>query len=234
MSSSGRSTGRKGRRKKAVRKPPPHWRKYLTQAELELPPPTAGTLACDSDDDNDGFDDPASPALAWWQTRPVVAGLAIACVASLALAAASMMSAARDRESARIAAEREQTLTLRAINNVRALRLAPNPRSWSASPDATLAWPEPPQLLELHLPVGYSEFLAFAVHIDKVDHGRVLVVERIAPDSNKELRLSLNSSAFGPGEYRLRLQGYTWRGDRVDVGWARLLVTDPRATASRR
>ncbi len=29
-------------RKKAVRKPPPHWRKYLTQAELELPPPTDG------------------------------------------------------------------------------------------------------------------------------------------------------------------------------------------------
>ena len=83
-------------------------------------------------------------------------------------------------------------------------------------------------MLELHLPVGYSEFLTFAVTVDKVDHGRVLVVERMAPDSNKELLLSLNSSAFGPGEYRLRLQGYTWRGDRVDVGWVRLQVTDPR------
>jgi hypothetical protein len=76
--------------------------------------------------------------------------------------------------------------------------------------------------------VGYSPFPAFAVIVDKVDHGRVLVVERMAPDSNKELRLSLNSSAFGPGEYRLRLQGYAWRGDRVDVGWVRLQVTDPR------
>jgi hypothetical protein len=111
---------------------------------------------------------------------------------------------------------------------VRTLRIAPNPRSWSARPDLTLAWPEPPQLLELRLAVGYSPFPAFAVIVDKVDHGRVLVVERMAPDSNKELRLSLNSSAFGPGEYRLRLQGYTWRGDRVDVGWVRLQVTDPR------
>ena len=92
----------------------------------------------------------------------------------------------------------------------------------------TLAWPEPPQLLELRLAVGYSPFLTFAVIVDKVDHGRVLVAGRLTPDSNKELRLSLNSSAFGPGEYRLRLQGYTWRGDRVDVGWVRLLVTDPR------
>jgi hypothetical protein len=233
MSSSGRPTGRKGRRK-AVRKPPPHWRKYLTQAELELPPPTAGTQAYAADDGSDEFEYTEPPELAWWQTRPVVAGLAFACFALLALAVTSMLGASRDRESARVAAEREKTLTLRAINSVRALRIAPNPRSWSASPDATLAWPEPPQLLELHLPVSYSEFLTFAVTIEKVDHGRVLVVERIAPDSNKELLLSLNSSAFGPGEYRLRLQGYTWRGDRVDVAWVRLLVTDPRATASRR
>jgi len=227
MSSSGRPPGRKGRRK-AVRKPPPHWRKYLTQAELELPPPPAGTSAGDSDDDRDEFEYAEPPELAWWQTRPVVASLAVVCVALLALAIGSLVSASRDRESARVAAEREKTLTLRAINSVRALRIAPNTRSWSASPDATLAWPEPPQLLELHLPVSYSEFLTFALTLDKVDHGRVLVVERIAPDSNKELRLSLNSSALGPGEYRLRLQGYTWRGDRVDVGWVRLHVTDPR------
>jgi hypothetical protein len=227
MSSSGRPTGRKGRRK-AVRKPPPHWRKYLTQAELELPPPPPGSSAHDSDDDRDEFEYPEPPVLEWWQTRPVVAGLGVVCVAALALAVAALVSASRDRESARVAAEREQTLTLRAINSVRALRIAPNPRSWSASPDATLAWPEPPQLLELHLPVSYSEFLTFAVTIDKVDHGRVMVVERMTPDSNKELLLSLNSSAFGPGEYRLRLQGYTWRGDRVDVGWVRLQVTDPR------
>lgn len=227
MSSSGRPTGRKGRRK-AARKPPPHWRKYLTQAELELPPPPGGTSGRDSEDGDDEFEYAGVPALAWWQTRPFVAGLAVACVALLVLTAISVMSASRDRAAARVASAREQILTLRAINSVRVLRIAPNPRSWSASPDLALAWPEPPQLFELHLPVGYSPFLAFAVVVDKVDHGRVLVVERMTPDSNKELRLSLNSSAFGPGEYRLRLQGYTWRGDRVDVGWVRLQVTDPR------
>jgi hypothetical protein len=227
MSSGGRPTGRKGRRK-AVRKPPPHWRKHLTQAELELPPPVAGAPSDDPDDRSEECEYAEPPELAWWQTKPFVAGLAIACVALTVLAVTSMMHAARDREAARVASVREQTLTLRAINSVRTLRIAPNPRSWSASPDLTLAWPEPPQLLELHLPVGYSNFQTFAVNIDKVDHGRVLVVERIAPDSNRELLLSLNSSAFGPGEYRLRLQGYTWRGDRVDVGWVRMQVVDPR------
>ncbi|MBP7607927.1 MAG: hypothetical protein KA760_00430 [Steroidobacteraceae bacterium] len=227
MSSSGRPTGRKGRRK-AVRKPPPHWRKFLTQAELELPPPAGGAPASDSDDRTDEFDYAEPSELAWWQTRPFVAGLTVACIALAVLAVTSMMNASRDREAARAAAEREQTLTLRAINSVRSLRITPNPRSWSGAPDLTLDWPEPPQLLELRLAVGYSPFLTFAVIVDKVDHGRVLVAERLTPDSNKELRLSLNSSAFGPGEYRLRLQGYTWRGDRVDVGWVRLLVTDPR------
>ncbi len=227
MSSSGRPPGRKGRRK-AVRKPPPHWRKYLTQAELELPPPSTAAPTGVSDESSDEFDDLEPPELEWWQTRLFVVGLAAACVALLVLAVASMMSASRERDAAGVAALREKTLTLRAINSVRALRIAPNPRSWSASPDATLAWPEPPQMLELHLPVSYSEFLTFALTLDKVDHGRVLVVERMTPDSNKELLLSLNSSAFGPGEYRLRLQGYTWRGDRVDAGWVRLQVTDPR------
>jgi len=227
MSSSGRPTGRKGRRK-AVRKPPPQWRRYLTQAELELPPPAGGVPANDADDRGDEFEYAEPPELAWWQTRPFVAGLAVVCLALAVLAVTSMMNASRQREAARVAAAREQTLTLRAINSVRTLRITPNPRSWSAAPDLTLAWPEPPQLLELRLAVGYSTFLAFAVIVDKVDHGRVLVAERMTPNSSKELLLSLNSSAFGPGEYRLRLQGYTWRGDRVDVGWVRLQVTDPR------
>ena len=26
------------------------------------------------------------------------------------------------------------------------------------------------------------------------------------------------------GEYRIRVQGYTWKGQRVDVGWVRLVV----------
>ncbi len=227
MSSSGQPTGRKSRRK-AVRKPPPHWRKFLTQAELELPPPADGAPAGAAGNRDDELEDVEPPELAWWQARTVVASLAATCVILALLTITSLMTASREREAAREAAAREQTLTLRAINSVRTLRITPNPRSWSAAPDVTLAWPEPPQLLELRLAVGYSTFPAFAVIVDKVDHGRVLVAERLAPDSGKELRLALNSSAFGPGEYRLRLQGHTWRGDHVDVGWVRLQVTDPR------
>ena len=144
MSSSGQPTGRKSRRK-AVRKPPPHWRKFLTQAELELPPPVDGAPANAADDRSDGFEYDELPELGWWQTRLFVASLAAACVILAVLTGTSLLNASRDREAARVAAAREQTLTLRAINSVRSLRITPNPRSWSAGPDLALAWPEPPQ-----------------------------------------------------------------------------------------
>jgi hypothetical protein len=131
------------------------------------------------------------------------------------------------REARERAAELTDTLaleTLRAPTRVRPLRIEPNPRSFSASPDATIGWPDPPELLELHLPVAQATYTAYEVIVDKVDTGRVLLLNRLAPDSNRELRFSLNSSAFGPGEYRIELRGYTWRGERVEAGWVRLVV----------
>jgi hypothetical protein len=120
-------------------------------------------------------------------------------------------------------------LTLRPPSTQRELRIEPNTRSWSASPDATLRWPEPPELVDLTVPVAYAQFNTFALTIDKVDQGRMLVLQRLVPDSNHDLRVSLNSTAFGPGEYRIKLQGYTWRGQRIDVGWVRLVVDGPQA-----
>lgn len=188
-------------------------RKPAVQVELDLPPPPAFSDA-----------GPVEIEPEWWQKPATVAALAAAVALLLVIAIVSQVSARRDRALAADLESQVKTLTLRASTTERALVITPNPRSWSASPDATLRWPEPPELIDVHLPVGYSEFKVFAVTIDKVDAGRVLLVQRTVPDSNRELRLSLNSSAFGPGEYRLRLQGYTWRGQRVDAGWVRLVV----------
>jgi hypothetical protein len=188
-------------------------RKPAVQAELALPPPPGpGTVEF------------VELEPEWWQHRSFVVILAAALLLLLALTIAARVASHRDRELAAAAAERVKTLTLRPASQVRAVRITPNPRSWSASPDATLAWPEPPELLDLYLPVAYSDFKMFAITLDKVDVGRVLDLQRVSTDSNRELRLTLNSSAFGPGEYRIRLQGYTWRGERVDAGWVRLVV----------
>ncbi len=217
-------SGRRGR--KAVRKPPPRWRKHLVQAELELPSPSAGSTdaACD---DPDALPDDDAAALPWWQTRLAVYGLGILCLLLAVTAGFALRRAAVEHEAALAAERAAQTLTLRAVNSERTLRLAPNPRSWSRGFDATLAWPEPPELLELYVPVRHAPgFHTFALVVDKVDHGRVMVVERLVADSNRDLRLAVNSTAFGPGEYRIRVQGYTWRGQRVDVGWIRWMVRE--------
>ena len=207
-----------GRKKK--RKPPPRWRRHLVQAELELPPPPASSFSPGDREDPEVYEQ----ELEWWQKPSAVGGLAAIAAMLLLVTGYSLHAAHRDRGIAAAAEERAKTLTLRAVTSERPLRINPNPRSFSANPDATIDWPEPPELLDVFLPVAYSDFTSFWLAIDKVDQGRVLVVQRIAPDSNKELRLSLNSSSFGPGEYRIRLQGYTWNGNRVDAGWVRLVV----------
>lgn len=195
------------------RKKPRLLRRPAVQADLELPEPPSS-----------GSPDDLAPDLPWWQRTWAVAALAATAAVLLLIAILSLVRASRDRELAGELEGRVKVLTLRAATQERVLRVAPNPRSWSATPDATIRWPEPPELLDLHLPVAYSEFKVFAVTIDKVDSGRVVLVQRMVPDSNRELRLTINSTAFQPGEYRIRLQGYTWRGQRVDAGWVRLVV----------
>jgi hypothetical protein len=210
-------------RKTKSRKPPPRWRRYLVQAELELPPPTVQATGPGTP----GHDDPSvgdADPLPWYQRRVAVFALGATCLALIVVTGLALWDGARDREVAKAAEARARALTLRAVNSERILRIAPNPRSWSAAADASIAWPEPPQLLMLHLPVGYARYAAYALVVDKVDHGRVMVIERMTADSNRDLRLAVNSSAFGPGEYRIRVQGYTWRGQRIDVGWVRLVV----------
>lgn len=221
----GRSDDRKTGKKPAARKPPPRWRRYLVQGELELPPPrpSDGQRSFTLADGTSVFvPDPQPPR--WWQTPLAVSALGATCALLLVVTASALWHASQDRAAARAAEGRARALTLRAVNSERTLRIAPNPQSWSAGADARLDFPDPPQLLELYFPVGYTRFSVFALVVDKVDHGRVMVVERMTADSNHDLRLSLNSSTFGPGEYRIRIQGYTWRGARVDVGWVRLVV----------
>lgn len=198
------SGGREPRRR--VRRP-------AVQVELDLPPGGAPVV-----------DDSRPCDARWWQQPAFVAGLAVAAAALLALTLGARVSSHRDRARAAELATMLESETLRPATQVRALRIEPNPASYSAAPDATLRWPEPPELLEIYLPLRYADYPTYAIVVDKVDTGRVMVLERVARDSNGDLRFSVNSSAFGPGEYRLRLQGYTWRGQRVDAGWVRLVI----------
>ena len=191
------------------------WRRSPVQESLPLPEPEDGG----ADAAVDGFVE-----LRWWQRRMFVLALAVITVALFGVASAALVRSNDDRRTAVELRKQVQQLTVRPTSTERRIRITPNPRSWSAEADVTLRYPDPPELLELYMPVGYAAYGVFGVTIEKVDHGRLVVLQRVVPDSNRDLRVALNSSAFGPGEYRIRLQGYTWRGARQDAGWVRLVI----------
>jgi hypothetical protein len=80
----------------------------------------------------------------------------------------------------------------------------------------------PAQLLELSIDASEGKIQQFQITIDKADGVRVMQIKRIMRDSNKEVRFSLNSSAFGPGDYLVKIEGYNWRGQTQEVGWLML------------
>jgi hypothetical protein len=118
--------------------------------------------------------------------------------------------------------ERAQKATqMQATSSVQTYRLQPL-RGKPAQAQLNLGWLEPPQMLELRIDASQGKYTQFQITIDKIEGGRVMQVRRVTRDSNKELRLALNSSAFGPGEYLLKIDGYTWKGQAEQFGWLRL------------
>ena len=67
--------------------------------------------------------------------------------------------------------------------------------------------------------MAWSKFSLFNITIDRVDQGRVAVLNHMQKDSNGHLRLALNSSALGPGQYLVSVEGLDWRGDPTPEAW---------------
>ena len=89
-------------------------------------------------------------------------------------------------------------------------------------PTFALGWLTPPQLLDISIDATEGKMTQFQITIDKADGVRVMQLKRLMRDSNKEVRFSLNSSAFGPGDYLVKVEGYNWRGQTQEVGWLML------------
>lgn len=85
-----------------------------------------------------------------------------------------------------------------------------------------LGWLKPPQLLDISVDVSEGKMTQFQITVDKSDGVRVMQIKRLTRDSNKELRFSLNSSAFGPGDYLVKVDAYNWRGQTEEYGWMML------------
>jgi hypothetical protein len=166
----------------------------------------------DDEDDGDGDDDEVrSPPLQRRTTQILGIGLLLAAIG---LAAYAWRSHTQDNRIKTLQVQ-AKALQIRAPASVQTFKVQPGN-------SLALGWPDPPQLLELRIDVTESKFSQYEVTIDKEGEARVMQIRRIARDSNNELRLGVNSSAFGPGVYKLQLEGYNWRGELTPAGWVTL------------
>lgn len=81
-----------------------------------------------------------------------------------------------------------------------------------------------PQRVDLMIATVTSSYDRFRVSLVRDDGTLVMHADRMARDSNNDLRLSLNTSVLPPGRYRLKIDGYSRRGDLESFEEASLQV----------
>jgi hypothetical protein len=85
-----------------------------------------------------------------------------------------------------------------------------------------------PQLIDLHIDLGYSKQpLQYRMIVDKQDQGRALILNDLLQDSNGELRLTFNTTGLAAGIYSVRIESLPVRasGSPTPEGW---LILDVR------
>lgn len=153
-----------------------------------------------------------------WQRPEVTIGLAAAvAVLGLTLLMMGGNTAGKNRQ---IADLKKQLLDqpLDPATSTREIRVLPSRSGASNTPAITIGGGAA-QLADLKIDESRSPSHTFRVTIDRIDQGRVAVITNIAKDSNGNLRLALNSSAFGPGAYQFTIEGITWRGEPEPDSW---------------
>ncbi len=153
-----------------------------------------------------------------WQRPQVTLGLAAGVlVLGIALAIVGGGSAAKTRN---IAALKRQAFerALDPATSTREIRLLPSRSGASNLPAITIGGGNA-QLADFKIDETRSPYHTFRITIDRIDQGRVGVITNLAKDSNGHLRIALNSSALGPGNYQLTIEGLGWRGDPQPDSW---------------
>lgn len=154
----------------------------------------------------------------WWEKLPTLiaaALLALAC-AITALTMASKLSA---REAAMAAlTARAAAQPLEPATSTRSVRLIPSRTAPSTQPAIVIGGANA-QMADLRIDMSWSKFTAFRLTIDRQDQGRVAVISHMLRDSNGDLRLSLNSTAIGPGTYQFAIEGLTLHSEAIAQAW---------------
>lgn len=155
----------------------------------------------------------------FWERLPVVLGLAL-----LALGAWAKVVSYRDLNDAGLKTiselrDRIAAQPLDPVQTTRSMKVELSREKPAATPVATVISARA-ELAELKLQVGWSTASQFRVTIDRIGHGRALVLSNLQRDSNGEVRVAINTSLLGPGDYQFQVDGLGQRGEFSPQGWA--------------
>jgi hypothetical protein len=158
-----------------------------------------------------------------WEKLPVLLGAAGFGVACLVLAAV-LGTKLLDRNARIVELEKavaEQPLL--PATSTRPITVIPARNGPTRRPAVTIGQGGT-QMADLKIDVSWSKFSQFKVLVERQEQGRVAVLHNVLRNSNGQVRIALNSSALGPGNYDLTLQGLTWRGQPVPQAWVTIAI----------
>jgi len=160
----------------------------------------------------------------FWQKPGGILGIAgTAVLLALVLALVAVGSVGKTRKILELQRQVSDR-TLDAATSTQVVRIMPN-RSGATSQPAVWIGGRDAQLADLRIDETRSPYKEFRVTIDRVDQGRVMVIDNLTKDSNGHLRVAVNSSAFGPGNYLLTIEGLTMRLEPQPDSWVTIGVS---------
>jgi hypothetical protein len=155
----------------------------------------------------------------FWHRPQFVLGLVAAVVLlGVALAITASNVSVKEQKIARLEKQASER-PLEPATTTRVIRLVPSHEAASNTPAVTIGGGGDAQLVDFKIDETRSAYKTFRITIDRIDQGRVAVLHNLVKDSNGHLRIALNSSALGPGNYQLAIEGLSWRGDPEPDSW---------------
>lgn len=147
--------------------------------------------------------------------------IALGSAALVLLIATAVLARSNSQKTVLIASLAQQVAAqpLDPATSTRTIRLLPSREGASAAPAVVIGGGGQTQLAQLLLDMSRSPYREFRVTIDRIDQGRVAIINNLGKDSNGHLRIALNSSALGPGNYQFTIEGLTWRGEPEPDSW---------------
>lgn len=155
-----------------------------------------------------------------WQRPEVVIGLAGLC--AVLLIVTFVLVSSLQKKSAQIQAQQRQLQQqpLLPVQSTHSVTIMPS-RQGPPRRNAATVGGDRAELADLKIDLSWSQYSNFHITIDRIDQGRFAEFGNLARDSNGHVRIGLNSSALGPGDYAVTIEGMDKWGKPVPQAWTR-------------